>query len=217
MRDGLRKLSHSAARFLRMLGVTLDQWLDILQLGILAAGGAWALFLYRTSRSGEAKLGIEVRSRLIRDFVPEKSLLLAELTISNASSVLWRNEETVATLFDARKIANSGSIQLVPFAQADPFLPVYGIETEDVREIENGRTFAYGDGQQIMLEPGEQVRTDLAFALDTNKIGLMAMKVWVSGLQRNRANEPFEWSTFLFVDPDSSASSEKPTEPSRME
>lgn len=200
-----------------MLGMTLDQWLDVLQLGILAAGGLWALFLYRTSRRGEAKLGIEVRTRLIRDFGLEKSVLLTELTISNASSVLWRNEETVATLFDARKISEGGSIRLVPFAQADPFLPVYGIETEDFREIEAGRTFTYGEEQQIMLEPGEQVRTELAFPLDTDKIGLMALKVRVSGRQRNRANEPFEWSTFLFVDPDSSAGSEKFAEPSRME
>lgn len=181
--------------------MTLDQWIDVLQLAILATGGIWALFLYRTSRRGEAKLGIEVRPRLKRTFLPDKSVLLADIIISNASNVLWRNEETVATLFDARKISQDGSVRLVPFARADPFLPVYGVETEDVFEIAAGRTFAYGEGQQIMLEPGEQVRTELAFPLDTEKLGLMALKVLVSGRQRNRANEPYEWSTFLIVDP----------------
>ena len=185
-----------------MFGLELQEWLDVVQLVLLAAGGGWALFLYRTSRRGEAKLGIEVRPRFLRDFGQGKSILLAEIAISNASSVLWRNEETVATLFDAKKVSGTGSVRLVPFAQADPFLPVYGMEIEDPHEIAAGRTFAYGSDQQIMLEPGEQVLTELAFPLDTEKLGLMALKVRVSGRQRNRGNTPYEWSTFLYIDPD---------------
>jgi len=175
------------------------------------------LFLYSTSRRGQAKLGIQVRPRLATAFVPGKSVLLAELTISNTSNVLWRNEETVATLFDARKISSTGTVRLVPFSQADPFLSVYGVETEDPDEIESGRTFSYRDDQQIMLEPGEEVRTELAFPLDNQKLGLMALKVRMSGRQRNRANTPYEWSTLLFIDPAYIGQEVSSGEPSTME
>jgi hypothetical protein len=116
--------------------------------------------------------------------------------------VLWRYEEAVATLFDARIITEQGAIRLTPFSQADPFLPVYGVEKSDPDEIENGRTFEYFEGQEITLEPGEQVASAVAFPLDVEKLGLMAVKVWIRGRQRSRRNEPYEWASFLFIDPD---------------
>lgn len=183
-----------------MFGLTLDQWLDVIQLVLLGAGGLWALFLYQTSRRGQAKLGIEIHCRLRKHWLSGTSLLIAQLRFTNSSNVLWRNEETVATLFDARKISETGGVRLVPFARADPFLPVYGVETEDVAAIEAGRSFAYGRDQKVMLEPGEQVLAELVFPLDTTKLGLMALKVRASGRQRNRAKTPYEWSTFVYVD-----------------
>lgn len=184
-----------------MFGLTFDQWLEIAQMALLAMGGVWGLFLYRTTRRGQAKLGIEADFRLRKDLVPGTSLLIARLTISNSSNVLWRNEETVATLFDASKISRSGNVRLVPFARADPFLPVYGVETENVGAIEEGRPFAYTEEQQVMLEPGEQVVTELAFPLETERLGLMALKIRATGYQRNRANTPYEWGALVYVDP----------------
>lgn len=185
-----------------MSDVTIDNWIRIIQFLALVAGGMWALYIYGTARRGQARLGIEVSTRIKRDLAPGKSVLLARLIISNTSAVLWRNEESLATLFDARKTTDAGGLRLVPFAQADPFLPVYGLETEDPQAIDAGQPFSYFEDQEIMLEPGEQVVCELAFPLDTDEVGLMALKIRMTGRQRNRANTAYEWATVLFIDPD---------------
>jgi hypothetical protein len=187
-----------------MLGLRLSQWLDVIRLAALIGGGLWALFIYRTSRRGEVKLAIEHRTRLLRDFLPDRSLLVVGIRLSNTSDVLWRCEDAVATLFDARKLSASGDVRLVPFSEADPFLPVYGSIAEDPADISAGDTFWYYEGQEISLEPGEQVESEVAFPLDNDKLGLMAMKVWFSGRQRNRSNRPYEWATFFYVEPEPS-------------
>ena len=183
-----------------MFGLRLSAWLNLIQLAALVGGGVWALFIYRMSRRAEVKIAIEHRTRLVRDFLPKTSLLIVEVRLSNTSDVLWRHQDAVATLFDARKLSTSGHVRLVPFSEADPFLPVYGITSEDPPAIAAGETFRYFEGQEISLEPGEQVRSALAFPLETEKLGLMAMKITFSGTQRTRSSEPYEWATFFYVD-----------------
>jgi hypothetical protein len=185
-----------------MLGLRLDEWLDVVQVSALVVGGLWGLHIYSTARRSQVKVGIEASPRLKRGFVSGKDLLLVGLKISNTSEVLWRHERAVATLFDARKLSLDGSIRLAPFAEADPFLPVYGIESADEAVIARDDTFRYFEGQEITLEPGEQVASELAFPLDHDKLGLMAIKVWVSGRQQGRPNRPYEWAAFLYIDPD---------------
>jgi hypothetical protein len=185
-----------------MWGLQIRQWLDFVQVLALVSGGLWALHIYRTARRSQVKVGIDASPRLKRGLLPGVDILLVSLRISNTSNVLWRHERAVATLFDARRISRDGGIRLVPFAQADPFLPVYGIGTEDEAEIERGDAFQYFVGQEITLEPGEQVTSAMAFPLDAEKLGLMAMKVWVSGRQRSKLSRPYEWAAFLYFDPE---------------
>ena len=184
-----------------MFGLALSQWLDIVQLAALIGGGVWALFIYRTSRRGQVKVAIEYSTRLLPDFEPGKSLLLVRISLSNTSDVLWRYENAEVTVFDASKISESGAVRMVPFGQSDPFRPVYGVTSEDAAAIAAGQTFSYFEGQEISLEPGEHVQSELAFTLDNDKLGLMAVKAWFSGRQRNRSNRPYEWATFFYVDP----------------
>ena len=180
---------------------TGDPWLNLLQLLALIAAGFWALYLYRTSRRGQVKVGIEYGWRLVEDFSPDKSLLIVDLVLVNTSSVLWRHERAVATLFDARRLADDRTVRLVPFGAADPLLPVYGVTPDESEAFLEGRPFSYFEGQEISLEPGEQVRTQVAFPLDPGKLGLMAIKVWLSGRQRRRSDDYFEWAVFFFIDP----------------
>lgn len=185
-----------------MFGLSLRESLDVAQTLALVVGGIWGLFLFRTTRRGEAKVAIEASPGLKRNFVRGKSLLIVRLKIANASNVLWRHESSVVTLFDARKLTSDNNLRLVPFAQTDPFLPVYGVEQEEAAAIAEGRTFSYFEGQEISLEPGEQVLSDVAFAIDESEIGLMGLKIWVRGRQRRWRQAPYEWATFLLVDPD---------------
>jgi hypothetical protein len=180
---------------------TTDPWLNLLQLLALIAGGIWALYLYRTSRRGQAKVGIEFGWKLVEGYRPNKDLLIVDLKLANTSGVLWRHERAVATLFDARKLADDRTVRLVPFGVADPLLPVYGVSPEEPEGFLEGRPFNYFEGQEISLEPGEQVRTQVAFPLDPTKLGLMAIKVWLSGRQRKRSDDYFEWAAFFFIDP----------------
>jgi hypothetical protein len=57
-------------------------------------------------------------------------------------------------------------LRIVPFAEADPFLPVYGLVSDDAEDLAAGRTFHYDEDQQISLEPGESVEAEVAFPLD---------------------------------------------------
>jgi hypothetical protein len=80
-------------------------------------------------------------------------------------------------------------------------MPVYGITPEDPIAVSTGDTLRYFEGQEIILEPGEQVESELAFPLETSKLGLRAVKVRFRGRQRKRSNKPYEWATFFYVDP----------------
>lgn len=184
-----------------MLRFTTDRWLDALQLAAFVLGGIWALYLYGTSRRGQVKVGIENTWRLLPGYLPGKSMLIVDLKLSNTSNVLWRHERAVATLYDARRLVDDKTLRLVPFAETDPLLPVYGVTLDDPSAIAGGRPFTYFEGQEISLEPGEQLRTQVAFPLDPDRMGLMAMKVWLSGRQRKRSKAYYEWATFFFIDP----------------
>lgn len=184
-----------------MFELTFTQWLDIIQLAALIGGGFWALFIYRTSRRDQVKVAIEYSTRLVRNFARGKSLLLVRIGLSNTSDVLWRYENAEVTLFDASKVSEGGNVRVVPFGQTDPFRPVYGVTSEEAAAIAAGQTFAYFEGQEISIEPGEHVESEVAFTLDSDKLDLMAVKVWFSGRQRNRSNRPYEWATFFYVDP----------------
>ena len=204
--------------FKGMAGLTFAQWIDFLQLLALVGGGTWALYLFQLNRRREVKVGLQVSSRLVRDYLPERALLLVNVTLTNTSAVLWRYRSAVVTVFDARKLARDGSVRLAAFAQADPFLPVYGIESDSPEAIAEGSPFEFGEDQEISLEPGEQVNSELAFPLESDKLGLMAIKVLVSGLQRNRSSDPYEWATFCYFDPDEAQGSiSSPHLPNTME
>lgn len=174
---------------------------DLASAVLLIVGGIWALYVYRTARRGQAKVAIEPVVRLDRASGENEALLLVRLRIANTSSVLWRHEESLATLINASERTTDGEVRLVPFAQADPFLAVYGTLSDDEREIAEGRLFAYSEGQEISLEPGEFIDSDLAFVLDSGQVDLMAMRVLVRGRQRRFARRHYAWSSFFFIDP----------------
>lgn len=106
----------------------------------------------------------------------------------------------MATLLDASEKAAEGEIRLIPFAQADPFIAVYGALSLDSEAISRGQTFALGVDQEIMLEPGEHVDSELAFLLSTSKVGPMAMQVSVKGKQWWFWRD-YWWGSFFFIDP----------------
>lgn len=158
-------------------------------------------FSSSTALPVDQKVGIEHRESLVSNYADGKALLIVNVRLTNSSDVLWRWDQSVVTLFDARRVSDSGHPRLVPFAQADPFLPVYGVTSEDAASIAAGNTFHYYAGQEIMLEPGEQVESEIALVLDADKLGLMALKIWFSGYQRKRSRKPYEWAIFGYVDP----------------
>lgn len=174
---------------------------DLASAFLLILGGIWALYVYRTARRGQVKVAIEPAVSLDRRFSETESLLLIKLRIANTSSVLWRHEDSLATLIDASATTPAGELRLLPFAQADPFLPVYGALSDDEKEITEGQLFAYYEGQEISLEPGEFIDSELAFVLDSEELGLMAMRVLVRGRQRRLARRRYVWSSFFFIDP----------------
>jgi len=177
-------------------------WLDFAETASIVATAAWAIFVYARSRRGEVRVAIEHAVRLKRDFSAEVAVLIVELTIRNSSDVLWRRDKSRVTLFDARRLAPNGSIRLMPFAYDDPFLPLYGADAEDPNELTAGRPFSYFKGQEVSLEPGETVTAELAFRLNKEKLGLMAVKVWLAGYQGRWSRTIYEWATFFYVDPD---------------
>lgn len=174
---------------------------DVASAVVLLIGGLWALYVYRTSRRGEVKVAIEPTVRLDRHFSDTEALLLVRLRIANTSGVLWRHEESLATLIDASERTSDGELRLLPFGQADPFLPVYGAISGAESEIAAGNLFAYYEDQEISLEPGEFIDTELAFVLDSNTLGLMAMRVLVKGRQRSRSEPAYVWGSFFYIDP----------------
>lgn len=174
---------------------------DVASAVVLLIGGFWALYVYRTSRRGQVKVAIEPTVRLDRRFSDTEALLLVRLRIANTSGVLWRHEESLATLIDASERTSDGELRLLPFGQADPFLPVYGAISGTESEIAAGDLFAYYEDQEISLEPGEFIDTELAFVLDSDTLGLMAMRVLVKGRQRSRSQSAYVWGSFFYIDP----------------
>jgi hypothetical protein len=116
---------------------------------LLTAGGLWAVYLYRSSRRGEVRVGIQTSCRMIREWIPARSVLLVKLRIANTSSVIYRHREATATLFDARRQSGDGTVRLVPFAGADPVPPVYGDVVFDPGELAAGRAFVLRGGRDL--------------------------------------------------------------------
>jgi hypothetical protein len=176
---------------------------DVAQTVAIVGGGIWALFLYLRYRRGQVRVGIEPSVRLIRGWNDGRALLLVGLRIVNTSRVLYRHREATATVMDARRVAGEGVVRLVPFIQADPFLPVYGDLSDDPEALASGDTFVLEDSD-LTLEPGEYVDTEVSFVLDESKLGLMAIQVLIMGSQGKRGRRAHWWGTFFYVDPDES-------------
>lgn len=174
---------------------------DVAGAVVLVIGGFWALYVYKTARRGQVKVAIEPIVRLDRHFTDTEALLLVRLRIANTSGVLWRHEESLATLIDASERTPDGGLRLLPFGQADPFLPVYGAVSAEESEIAKGNLFSYYEDQEISLEPGEFIDTELAFVLDSDTLGLMAMRVLIKGRQRRRSKPDYVWGSFFYIDP----------------
>jgi hypothetical protein len=187
-------------------GSSVADWIDavasVIETLAIIGGGLWALYLYRTGRRGEVTLGIEPRSSIIPDSSqPGRSLLLVHLKLANVSGVVFHHDYSTATLIDASQRGADGQVLMFPFAEQDPLLPVYGDLTGNLDAAARGDLFTYYPGQQISLEPGESVETELAFPLKTERPGLLAMRVSVEGYQRKRDGAPFKWSSFFFIPP----------------
>ena len=179
----------------------LSAWLDLAETASIVATAAWAVFIYARSRRGEVRVAIEHAVRMKDDFSAEAAVLIIELTIRNSSDVLWRRDKSRVTVFDARRLAPNGSIRLMPFGYDDPFLPLYGSDAENQEDFAAGRPFSYFTGQEVSLEPGETVTIELGFRLNKEKLGLMAVKVWLSGYQGRWSRTTYEWASFFYVDP----------------
>lgn len=188
------------------VGPSVTEWIEAVAAAVQAVaivgGGWWALHLYRTGRRGEVTLGIEARATTSPDSsVPGSSLLVVHLKFSNVSGVVFHHEYSTATLIDASQRGPAGEVLMFPFAEQDPLLPVYGDQTDDTEQALRGDLFRYHEGQEISLEPGESVETELVFPLKTVRLGLLAMRVTLQGYQRKRGGSPFQWSSFFFIPP----------------
>jgi hypothetical protein len=174
------------------------------------AGGIFALYKYWTSRSGRGQVGIEQAVRL----APPRGemhldVLLVSLRIVNQSGILFCHESSTASLMDASRLDPSGSrVLLLPFAERDPFLPVYGGLTDNVEAARAGNLFSYKEGEPITLEPGEAVQTEIAFPLEQRE-GLLALLVRVQGWEKRpktlilgRDGKLWAWSSFAYIDLD---------------
>jgi len=107
---------------------------------------------------------------------------------------------------DASTRAADGSVVLLPFSEQDPFVPVYGDISEDRQAIAQGHLFAINPAEEIVLEPGEAVDTDMAFPLRSSDVGLLAMQVRIQGYQRRgilghrMRGRLWVWASFFYVD-----------------
>ncbi len=157
-------------------GLNGGDWAQIVQVVLLFGGGLWAFYLYRISRRGQTTVGIRAKFSLVMNTLPNESLLLVAMRIANSSTALFRHEKSLAVLMDASQRAADGSVLLVPFAEQDPFLPVYGQLSGNPDEIAAGKAFTLDPPQYIILEPGESVDCSLAFPLRTSQLGLLALR-----------------------------------------
>jgi hypothetical protein len=103
-------------------------------------------------------------------------------------------------LFDASGRTEDGGVLLLPFAEQDPFLPVYGAQVDDEERVLAGELFQMED-ETIVLEPGESVDTELAFPLERQPLALLAMRARIQGYERRDRKRPWVWSGFYYLDP----------------
>jgi hypothetical protein len=175
----------------------------IFTLVIAAVGGVWVIYQYRMGRRGEAN--VEIRPTLRLRETHDEAILLVHLRISNTSGVQYIHESATATLMDASSRALDGNVRLLPFARKDPLLPVYQTMSKDNSRILAGELFEpFATADAVVLDPKEYVETELAFAL-RHPLNLMALRVTLNGRKRGLVGRDasYEWSTFLFIDPDS--------------
>lgn len=177
---------------------------SVLEVIFIGVAGLSALYVYRRTRRGQVRVGISATYRLISDWNPERALLLVRLRLANTSSVIYFHREATATLMDARReTPTPGQVRLAPFTQADPLPPVYGDMDVSVSAVQEGRLFVLDPGA-ISLEPGEFVDSEIAFPLDVDRLGLMAMRVLIRGRQRRRfMAKDYWWGSFFYIDPSS--------------
>jgi hypothetical protein len=173
--------------------------IQLLNTALLAAGGVWALYLYRASRRGQTNVGIAPEVKLCKSLFPDKTVVLTKLKISNTSGVLFRYQSATATLMDANGETDEGLITLIPFARQDPLRPVYGPISKDRAALASGKPFLPVQAG-ISLEPGEYVETEMAFVLKGDTPGLFAMRVTITGRRGIFGREPYNWATFFFID-----------------
>lgn len=184
----------------RFLGLAAADWIDLLQTVLIAISGFWALYTYRSSRKDQARLSIEHAERLHLDPYTSEPVLLLRLTISNPSGTLVRYRNATVTLLDASERTASGDLRLVPFAEDDPFVSVNATISTDPDEIRDGRAFVLGNDFGVTLEPGEAVNSDLAFILNPDNLGLLAVQVMINGRQGRWRRGDIWWGCFFFVD-----------------
>ncbi len=171
------------------------------QAAFIGLGGAWALYVYLRTRRGQVRVGIEASCRLIREWNAGRSLLLVHLRVANTSNVIYYHREATATLMDARRETDTGDVRLVPFTQGDPLPPVYGDIQRDSDSVRRGDLFRL-EPAIVSLEPGEYVDSELAFVLETSKLGLMALRVLIRGRQRKWVRpRDYWWGSFFYVSP----------------
>jgi hypothetical protein len=164
-------------------GLSTADWIDPIKIVLGLIAGLWALYLYWRTRQGQARVAVEPMTRFVGGESANAALLVA-LRITNSSKVAFFYDSAIARLMDASSRAPDGTVVLVPFSEQDPFVPVYGAETGDSEAISQGRLFAIDPKEEIMLEPGEAVDTEMAFPLTSPEIGLLAMQVRIQGYQR---------------------------------
>lgn len=178
---------------------TFDRWIDVFQTAALIGGGFWVAYTYWRFRRGQVSVGIHPTVRIHRDPRTEEPILLVRLRLRNSSRILFRYRKATATLLDASQRTDDGDLRLVPFAEDDPFIPLYSDISEDPSELSAGRTFVLGPG--LSLEPGEYADTELAFLLREDELALMAMQVMVEGKQGKLGWRSYWWATFFYIDP----------------
>lgn len=184
-----------------MLSLTFSQWISIIQTIGLLFGGLWVAYTYWRFRKGQVSVGIEPAARLHRDPVTDEQVLLVRLRLRNSSNILFRYQTAAATLLDASQRTAEGDLQLSPFAEEDPLIPLFAEVSKDPAHIERGEVFDITASSGIILEPGEYADSELAFLLKDKEPGLMAMHVTVEGKQGLLGRRSFWWGSFFYIDP----------------
>lgn len=188
-----------------MISLTFIQWISVLQTVGLLGGGLWVAYTYWRFRKGQVSVGIEPTVRLHRDPATREQVLLVRLRIRNSSNILFRYQTATATLLDASQRTGDGNLQLVPFAEEDPFIPLYADVSKSPEHIARGEIFDVSARSGLSLEPGEYADSELAFLLGDDDPRLMAMHVTIEGQRGRLGRRSYWWGTFFYVDPTSAS------------